>query len=48
MTNKRSKRYRSAAEKVDAKKAYTLNEAITVLKALPAPKFDQTVTLSFR
>ena len=48
MTSKRSKRYRAAAEKVDAKKAYSLSEAVEVLKALPAPKFDQTVTLSFR
>ncbi len=48
MTSKRSKRYRAAAEKVDAKKAYSLSEAVQVLKALPAPKFDQTVTLSFR
>src|SRR6202012_831556 len=35
-------------EKVDAKKSYNLDEAISVLKSLPAPKFDQTVTLSFR
>ena len=48
MPTKRSKRYRSAAEKVDAKKAYSLTEAVQVLKGLPAPKFDQTVTLSFR
>src|SRR6185503_18751983 len=48
MPSKRSKRYRSAAEKVDARKAYSLTEAVQVLKGLPAPKFDQTVTLSFR
>jgi large subunit ribosomal protein L1 len=48
MPNSRSKRYRAAAEKVDVKKSYPLAEAISVLKALPAPKFDQTVTLSFR
>ena len=48
MATKRSKRYRAAAEKVDAKKSYPLNEAVAVLKSLPAPKFDQTVTLSFR
>lgn len=48
MAHKRSKRYRAAAEKVDAKKTYSLNEAVQVLKGLPAPKFDQTVTLSFR
>jgi large subunit ribosomal protein L1 len=48
MQKKRSKRYRAAAEKVDAKKSYALPEAITLLKSLPALKFDQTVTLSFR
>ncbi len=48
MQTKRSKRYRAAAEKVDAHKSYPLTEAVSVLKTLPAPKFDQTVTLSFR
>jgi large subunit ribosomal protein L1 len=48
MANTRSKRYRAALEKVDATKTYPLGEAIAVLKGLPAPKFDQTVTLSFR
>jgi large subunit ribosomal protein L1 len=48
MQTKRSKRYRAAAQKVEAKKSLPLAEAITVLKSLPAPKFDQTVTLSFR
>lgn len=48
MPKVRSKRYRSAAEKVEAKKVYPLDQAIEILKALPAPKFDQTVTLSFR
>jgi len=47
MARNRSKRYRAAAEKV-APKAHSLPEAITLLKSLPAPKFDQTVTLSFR
>ena len=48
MQTKRSKRYRSAAEKVDTHKSYALPDAVTLLKTLPAPKFDQTVTLSFR
>ncbi|MEO8354021.1 MAG: 50S ribosomal protein L1 [Chthoniobacteraceae bacterium] len=48
MPQNRSKRYRAAAEKVDASKAYSLNDAISVLKEMPVPKFDQTVTLSFR
>lgn len=48
MAIKRSKRYRAAAEKVSADRAYSLTEAVGVLKSMPAPKFDQTVTLSFR
>jgi large subunit ribosomal protein L1 len=47
MAKYRSKRYRAAAEKVEAK-AYALPEAIGLLKTLPPSKFDQTVTLSFR
>ncbi len=47
MAKHRSKRYRAALEKV-SDKAYLLLEAISVLKTLPSPKFDQTVTLSFR
>ena len=45
---KRSKRYRSCSELVDANKNYTLPEAVETLKKLPPTKFDQTVTLSFR
>lgn len=48
MAKIRSKRYRAAAEKVATDKAYPLAEAISLIKTLPAPKFDQTVTLSFR
>lgn len=48
MAQYRSKRYRAAAEKRDGSKVYHLAEAIAALKAMPAPKFDQTVTLAFR
>jgi large subunit ribosomal protein L1 len=48
MALKRSKRYRSAAEKRDGAKVYPLAEAVAVLKAMPQTKFDQTVTLAFR
>ncbi|MFV0415238.1 MAG: 50S ribosomal protein L1 [Chthoniobacterales bacterium] len=43
-----SKRYRAAAEKVDAKKKYSLADAVSLLKELPPAKFDQTVTLSLK
>src|ERR1700720_242542 len=44
----RSKRYRACADLIDRAKTYSLEEAIGTLKTLPPPKFDQTVTLSFR
>jgi large subunit ribosomal protein L1 len=48
MPIKRSKRYQAAEKLVDPKKNYPFADAIGVLKQFPAPKFDQTVTLSFR
>src|SRR6187455_2896755 len=48
MQRNRSKRYRAAADQVDRRKAYNLPEAVSTLKKLPATKFDQTVTVSFR
>lgn len=44
---KRSKRYREALAKVEEGKLYSLNDAIALLKELPAAKFDETVELSF-
>jgi len=43
-----SKRYDASAAKVKADKAYSLDEAIAVLKQMPAAKFDESVDLSFR
>jgi large subunit ribosomal protein L1 len=47
MATKRSKRYRKAVELV-ADRPYTLDDAVGAIKKFPAPKFDPTVTLSFR
>ena len=47
MPKKRSKRYTKAAEAVEDR-PYALAEAVETLKKFPAPKFDPTVTLSFR
>ncbi len=44
---KRSKRYLEAAKLVEDKQ-YALNDAVETLKKLPAPKFDPTITLSFK
>jgi large subunit ribosomal protein L1 len=48
MAKHRSKRYQKAAALVQAGKNYPLAEAIGTVKQFPAPKFNPTVTLSFR
>jgi large subunit ribosomal protein L1 len=48
MQKNRSKRYRAAAKLVEGQKKYPLADAVKTLKSLPAVKFDQTVTLSFK
>ncbi len=48
MQKNRSKRYRASVEKVERNKAYNLPEAVATLKKFSPPKFDQTVTMSFR
>jgi large subunit ribosomal protein L1 len=48
MAKKRSKRYRNALKLVTPLKAYSLQEAVATLKNMPAAKFDQSVTISFR
>lgn len=48
MQKKRSKRYRAALAQLDRSNKYALGDAVRLLKTLPAPKFDQTVTLSFK
>ncbi len=46
--SKRSKRYQKAAELVEIDKQYGLDDAVGIIKKFPAPKFDATVTLSFK
>jgi large subunit ribosomal protein L1 len=48
MAQNRSKRYRAAIQQLDRTKSYNLADAVSVLKKMPATKFDQTVTVSFR
>src|SRR3981081_1252185 len=48
MQQNRSKRYRAAVGQVDRTKAYNLADAVSILKKMPATKFDQTVTVAFR
>ncbi len=44
----RSKRYKKAAALVTVGKSYPLPEAVALVKQFPAPKFDQSVTISFK
>ncbi|MFT5470232.1 MAG: large subunit ribosomal protein L1 [Verrucomicrobiales bacterium] len=48
MARKRSKRYEKAAKLVDIEKLYPIEDAVALVKKFPAPKFDSTVTLSFK
>ncbi len=41
-----SKRYQAASEQIDREKLYDLAEAIALLKAAPAAKFDESVDLA--
>jgi large subunit ribosomal protein L1 len=45
---KRSKLYRARAEKLDRNIKYSFGDALNILKAMPVPKFDETVDLVFR
>lgn len=45
---KHSKRYSSAAARIDRDQQYPPSEAFTLLKDLPAPKFDETVDVVVR
>jgi len=42
------KRYREGRQAIDREKAYPPAEAISLLKSLPAAKFDETVEVHFR
>lgn len=48
MAQQHSKRFGKALEVVDAKKAYTLKEAVGVLAKFPKAKFNETIDLAFR
>jgi large subunit ribosomal protein L1 len=45
---KRSKRYAKAATLVEKGRRYALSDAVGLLKSLPGPKFDESVTLVVR
>ncbi len=43
-----SKRYDGATARIEAGRQYTVEEAIALIKEMPAAKFDESVDLSFR
>lgn len=48
MTKKQGKRYKEAAKLVDKNKAYSLQEAVEILKKAPHAQFDETVEISLK
>ena len=46
MGTRRSKRYRQAQERIDRGRLYALDEAVALLKELPAARFDESVELA--
>jgi len=48
VANRRSKRYRKDAEKIDRSKQYELGEAIELLKSLSKAGFDEAVEISMK
>lgn len=44
----RSKRYRQAAARIEARKKYTVGEAVALLKEMGTAKFDQTVEIALK
>jgi large subunit ribosomal protein L1 len=48
VTKRVSKRYDAATAKLEAGRAYSVDEALRLLKDMPAAKFDESVNLSFR
>ncbi|MBI3635932.1 MAG: 50S ribosomal protein L1 [Candidatus Rokubacteria bacterium] len=43
-----SKRYDAAASKMDADKQYSVEDALRIVKEMPAAKFNESVDISFR
>ena len=43
---KKSKRYASIVEKIDKKKAYSVDDAIKLVKSTVSSKFDETIEIA--
>ncbi|UDM31864.1 50S ribosomal protein L1 [Lentilactobacillus laojiaonis] len=47
MARKRGKNYKAAVEQVDANKAYSINDAVDLVKKIDYAKFDATIEIAF-
>lgn len=45
---KRSKLYKARLSSYDRANAYTLEEAVKIIQAMPKPKFDETIDVAFK
>ena len=48
MAGRNGKRYKAALAGIDRRAQYSIEDAISLLKEMPAPKFDQTVEMAIR
>ena len=48
MARRNGKRFKAALSQIDRRAQYSIEDAITLLKDMPAPKFDQTVEMAMR
>lgn len=48
MAGRNGKRYRAALSGIDRRAQYSIEDAVSRLKEMPAPKFDQTVEMAMR
>lgn len=48
MAGRNGRRFRTALSQIDRRAQYSIEDAVTLLKDMPAPKYDQTVEMAIR
>ena len=48
MAGRNGKRFKSALSRIDRRAQYSIEDAVSLLKEMPTPKFDQTVEMAMR
>ena len=48
MAGRNGRRFKTALSQIDRRAQYSIEDAVTLLKDMPAPKFDQTVEMAMR